>query len=137
MSWGLLKLLYGIHIYEPTPFLWSCNGQKIDINCLRIKTFKVRIGKEWLACQDQQHFSMNSCIRKYGKKRTMFCTLQRIIKSYCKCSNKIVYKFWYRGVKMILRFHFHKLWYAHYRSSCVSLIGMQSFKAVNEQKMNW
>ena len=27
-------------------------------------------------------------------------------------------------------FHFHKLRYAHYRSSFVSVIGMQSFKAV-------
>ena len=33
-------------------------------------------------------------------------------------------------LKMIFWFHFHKLRYAHYRSSCVSLIGMQSFKAV-------
>ena len=33
-------------------------------------------------------------------------------------------------IKMIFWFHFHKLQYAHYRSSCVSLIGMQSFKAV-------
>ena len=27
---------------------------------------------------------------------------------------------------MIFWFHFHKLRYAHYRSSCVALIGMQS-----------
>ena len=33
-------------------------------------------------------------------------------------------------VKMIFWFHFDKLRYAHYRSSCVSIIGMPSFKAV-------
>ena len=49
--------------------------KKININRLRIKTFKVQIGKEWLACQDQQDFTLNSYIWKCGKKRTMFCTL--------------------------------------------------------------
>ena len=33
-------------------------------------------------------------------------------------------------LKMIFWFHFHKLRYAHYRLSFVSLISMQSFKPV-------
>ena len=37
-------------------------------------------------------------------------------------------------VKMIFWFHFHKLRYAHIRLSCVSLISMQSFKAVTPIK---
>ena len=34
------------------------------------------------------------------------------------------------NIKIIFWFHFDKLRYAHYRSSFVSLIAMQSFKAV-------
>ena len=34
------------------------------------------------------------------------------------------------GVKMIFWFHFHKLRYAHYRLSIVSLIAMLSFKTI-------
>ena len=37
---------------------------------------------------------------------------------------------WWIVLKMILWFHFHKLRYAHYRLSIVSIIAIESFETV-------